>query len=495
MAGGHEALPYDKTVIYLRGYSMLKNKITPAKYGLNFRIWYYFVLLIIFIAVLMWMLQIVFFNRFYLKFKERELISIGSILKHEYESENFHGNIYRKTNYGSMPVRIFNKGGIVGLSSSILELSNPDPIDIILFSEPELSSSQNVISQVVDNPSVEGSQYMVYGILLKESSTEGENIYLYIFSQLASMDNTASVLKEQLVIITMVSLTFAVILSLFISYRLVKPLSQLTKTAGLLAEGNYDITFQGGVYTEADRLAEALNYATNELLKTDKLRRELISNVSHELRTPLTVIKAYAEMIRDLSGSNAAKRDAHVNVIINESNRLTELVNDILDISKFESGTTEMEFSAVNLTEITNNIVKMFSDMYSKDGYYFTSECDEDVYAVVDEKKFKQVLYNLIINAINFTGEDKIVYLSLKDLGNRVRFEITDSGNGIPADEVDKIWDRYYRINENKNRPTKGTGLGLSIVKSILKLHNADFGIGSIKGKGCTVWFEMKKGL
>ena len=303
-------------------FNMLKNKIYPAKHGLNFKIWYYFVLLIILVAVLMWMLQIVFFNRFYLKFKERELINIGSELKHEYESENFHGNIYRKTNYGSMPIRMFNKDGIAGLSSSILELSNPDPIDIILFSEPPLSNSQNVSSHVVDNPSVEGSQYMVYGILLKEGSNEGENIYLYIFSQLAAMDDTASVLKEQLVIITIVSLTFAVILSFFISYKLVKPLSQLTKTAGLLAEGNYDITFEGGVYTEADRLADTLNYATNELLKTDKLRRELISNVSHELRTPLTVIKAYAEMIRDLSGSNATKRDAHVNVIINESNRL-----------------------------------------------------------------------------------------------------------------------------------------------------------------------------
>lgn len=474
---------------------MLKNKIYPAKHGLNFKIWYYFVLLIIFIAVLMWMLQIVFFNRFYLKFKERELVSISSTLKHEYESENFNGNIYRKTNYGSMPVRIFNKGGVTGLSSSILELSNPDPIDIILFSEPPLNSSQSATSRVVDNPSVEGSQYMIYGILLKEGSTEDKNIYLYIFSQLASMDNTASVLKEQLVIITMVSLTFAILLSFFISYRLVKPISQLTKTAGLLADGNYDITFQGGVYTEADRLAEALNFATNELLKTDKLRRELISNVSHELRTPLTVIKAYAEMIRDLSGSNAEKRDNHVNVIINESNRLTELVNDILDISKFESGTTEMEFSEVNLTAITNNIVKMFSDMYSKDGYIFTSECDEDVFAVVDEKKIKQVLYNLIINAINYTGDDKEIYVLLKDLNHEVRFEITDSGNGIPPDQVDKIWDRYYRINESINRPTKGTGLGLSIVKSILKLHNADFGIGNIEGKGCTVWFEVKKGL
>lgn len=472
---------------------MIKNKITPAKYGLKLKIWLYFVLLIIFIAILMWMFQIVFFNQFYLRFKEREIVNIGSTLVNEYESEIFHGNIYRKTNYGSMPVRIFNKDGIAVLSSSVLELSNPDPIDIILFSETGLSSSHSEISHVVDNPSVEGSQYMVYGTLLKEGETEKENIYLYIFSQLASMDNTASVLKEQLVIITMISLVFAVILSFFISSRLVKPISLLTDTAGQLAEGNYDITFQGGVYTEVDSLADALNYATKELLKTDKLRRELISNVSHELRTPLTMIKAYAEMIRDLSGSNAEKRQNHVNVIINESNRLTELVNDMLDISKYESGTTKMEFSEVNITEMTENIIKAFSEMYSKDGYEFIFDCSENAVAEVDKKKFKQVLYNLIINAINYTGHDKKVYISLKNLDKSIKLEISDSGNGIPSDQLDKVWDRFYRLNDYKPRPIAGTGLGLSIVKSILKLHNADFGINSTEGKGCTVWFEVKK--
>ena len=471
---------------------MIKGKIKHAKYGLKFKIWSYFLLLIIFIAILMWMFQIVFFNQFYLRFKEREIKNIGSILMREYESETFYGKIYRKTNYDSLPIRIFNKKGIAVLSSSILELSNPDPIDIILFSESELNSS-NEIFHVVDNPSVEGSQYMVYGILLKEGKNEKDNIYLYIFSQLASMDNTASVLKEQLVIITMISLVFAIILSFFISYKLVKPISLLTDTAGQLAKGNYDITFQGGVYAEADSLADALNYATKELSKTDKLRRKLISNISHELRTPLTMIKAYAEMIRDLSGSNAEKRQAHINVIIDETNRLTELVNDILDISKYESGTTELELSEVNVTEMTENVIKTFSEMYSKDGYEFIFDCNEKLVAEVDKKKFKQVLYNLIINAINYTGSDKKVYVSLKRMDKLIRFEFSDSGNGIPSDQLDKVWDSFYRLTDCKPRPFAGTGLGLSIVKNILEMHNANFGIISAEGKGSTVWFEIKK--
>lgn len=480
-------------IIFIEGMKMIKSKITPARHGLKFKIWYYFVFLIIFIAILMWLLQIVFFNQFYLKFKEREIRGIGLLLADEYESESFHGSIYRKTNYGSMPVRIFNKNGISGLSSSILELANPDPIDIILFSESVSELSGNEISHVVDNPSVAGSQYMVYGMLLRENTDESESIYLYIFSQLSSMDNTASVLKEQLVIIAIVSLFFAVVLSFFMSSRLVRPIAQLTAAAGLLAEGNYDVTFRGGVYTEADGLADALNYATVELMKTDKLRRELIANVSHELRTPLTMIKAYAEMIRDISGSNPPKRDAHINVIINESDRLTELVNDILDISKYESGTTKIELAEADISHITESVVDTFSEMYSGDGYSFMLHCDKNIFAPVDEKRFKQVLYNLIINAINYTGSDKTVLVTVIDSPSHARFEITDSGCGIPEDQTDKIWERFYRLNDYRTRPASGTGLGLSIVKSILKLHDADFGITSQEGAGCTVWFEIKK--
>lgn len=472
---------------------MDKNLTGPARHGLKFKIWYSFVFLIIIIAILLWLFQIVFFNQFYIRFKEREIINIGQTLIKENNSETFHGDVYRKTNYGSMPVRIFNKTGLSGLSSSLLKLSNPDPIDIILFSEILPEDNGSGVYHIVENPSTEGSEYLVYGMMLREGSTEQENIYLYIFSQLASVENTSSVLKQQLVIITLISLIIAVILSFFISSNLVRPLTHLTDTAELLAEGNYNVTFQGGVYTEADRLADALNFAKNELSKTDSLRRELISNVSHDLRTPLTMIKAYAEMIRDITGSNSEKRKAHLDVIINESNRLTELVNDILTVSKYESGTVEIELSQVNLTEMTGYIVKAFSEMYSYEGYVFSFDHDCEAVVEGDEKKLQQVLYNLIINAANFTGENKNVSVALKDFGNKIRVEITDTGHGIPSDQMEKIWERYYRSGEHRTRPAAGTGLGLSIVKNILKLHNADYGVISDEGKGCTFWFELNK--
>ncbi len=465
----------------------------PAKHGLKFEIWHYFLYLILFIAVLMWLLQIIFFNQFYLKFKEKEIKKIGIILTREYKADDFKGNIYRKSNYGSMPVRVFNKKGIASLSSTVLELSNPDPIDIILFIEPLIKNGKNEVFHIIEDPSVEGSKYMVYGKFLKTGNKDDDNVYLYIISQLASMDNTASVLKQQLIIITIASLIFAIILSFFISSLLVKPITQITDTAGLLAEGNYDIYFQGGVYFEIDKLADALNYATNELSKTDKLRKELISNVSHEIRTPLTMIKAYAEMVRDISGYNTEKRNYHINTIITETDRLSDLVNDILDISRYETGTFEVNCAEINISNITKNVVKMFSDTYIKDGYIFNLNYDDNMIIDGDEHKIQQVLYNLIINAINYTGNDKTIDIYLKDVGSSVRFEVTDTGNGIPSDKIDQIWDRYFRFGEFHPRPVIGTGLGLSIVKNILKIHHASYGVISSIGNGSTFWFEIKK--
>ncbi|MDD4780450.1 MAG: ATP-binding protein [Tissierellia bacterium] len=468
----------------------IKNK--HASHSLKFNIWLYFLYLIAFIAILMWLLQIVFFNQFYLRFKEKEIRRIGEILSEEYKVEDFGDRIFRKTNYGSIPVRVFNRKGIASLSSSILELATPDPLDIILFIEPLIEDDEQEVFHIVEDPSVNGSQYMVYGRLLKISEAPDENIYLYIISQLASMDNTASVLKEQLVLITILSLIFAIILSFFIASKLVKPITQLTDAAGLLAEENYNIKFEGGGYSEIDKLSQALNYATNELSKTDKLRRELISNVSHEIRTPLTMIKAYAEMIRDISGANEEKRKNHINTIINESNRLSDLVNDILDISRYESGTFEINCSETNISDLISKIVTNFRVMYQNEGFTFHLDCDENTIIYADETKIQQVLYNLIVNAINYTGENKTIYISLKNKEDKMRFEVIDTGKGIPEEKIDRIWDRFYRAGEYYNRNTVGSGLGLSIVKNILTIHNAEFGVISLV-KGCMFWFEMDK--
>ena len=294
-----------------------------------------------------------------------------------------------------------------------------------------------------------------------------------------------------LMIITFILIVIAFLLSIYVAQKIAKPISQITKSAGRLAVGDYTTKFEGKGYAEAQLLANTLNYASEEISKVDTLQRDLIANVSHDLRTPLTMLKAYAEMIRDLSGDNPVKREEHLNIIIEETDRLALLVNDMLDLSKLESGRQKLTRSEFGITGKLNEIIERYKGVSGHMGYHIHFTPDEERIVYCDVVKIEQVIYNLINNAINYTGEDKQVYVSQINLPNGVRIEVRDTGQGIEDDKIKLIFDKYYR-SENHKREVVGSGLGLSIVKAILKLHNYDYGVNSTIGKGSVFWFVIK---
>jgi signal transduction histidine kinase len=239
-------------------------------------------------------------------------------------------------------------------------------------------------------------------------------------------------------------------------------------------------------------LARALNFAKDELSKTDRMQKELIANVSHDFKTPLTMIKAYSSMIKEISGDIPEKREKHAQVIIDETDRLASLVNDMLDLSKIRSGLNELKMSTFDLTAYLYDVLARFEDFVRAQGYSFVLHIDEGIFTRADEVKVGQVLYNLIGNAINYTGEDKKVFVSLRATKDGVaRFSVRDTGAGIKKEDISVIWDRYYRSSETHKRPVKGTGLGLSIVKTILEKHNFRFGVESEVGHGSLFYVDF----
>ena len=220
------------------------------------------------------------------------------------------------------------------------------------------------------------------------------------------------------------------------------------------------------------------------------MQRDLIANVSHDLRTPLTMLKAYAEMIRDLSGDNPKKRNEHLEIIINETDRLSLMVNDILDLSKLESGKQKITPSEFEISSKLSEIIDRFTGISERMGYKIQFTPDKECTVFCDAVKIEQVIYNLINNAINYTGEDKQVFVRQINASNGIIIEVEDTGEGIPPDKIKLIFDKYYR-SENHKREVVGTGLGLSIVKAVLKLHNYDYGVRSKIGKGSVFWFRI----
>ena len=205
------------------------------------------------------------------------------------------------------------------------------------------------------------------------------------------------------------------------------------------------------------------------------------------------MIKAYAEMIRDISGDNKVKREQHTEVIINEADRLTMLVNDILDLSKLQNSNTAVEMQQVNLSELIERVIYRFQDFKAESGYIIESNIESDLFTYCNEMQTEQVVYNLIGNSINYTGEDKTVKVYLNKIDDKIRLEIIDSGKGIAPDQIDGIWGRYYRFSETHQRPIKGTGLGLSIVKTILQNQKLKFGVISKKGVGSNFFVEFNR--
>ena len=283
---------------------------------------------------------------------------------------------------------------------------------------------------------------------------------------------------------------FAFLLSLYLSERIASPIDKITKAAENLAKGDFETKFDGRGYLESQKLAETLTYAEQELSKVDKMQRDLIANVSHDLRTPLTMLKAYAEMIRDLSGDNPKKRNEHLEIIINETDRLALLVNDILDLSKLESGKQKLNPTEFEISGKLSEIIDRFKGISEKRGYNIQFTPDSPRIVRCDEIKIQQVIYNLINNAINYTGDDKQVFVRQINKPDGVLIEVEDTGDGIEEDKIKLIFDKYYR-SENHKREVVGTGLGLSIVKAVLKLHNYDYGVRSTIGKGSVFWFSI----
>ena len=301
------------------------------------------------------------------------------------------------------------------------------------------------------------------------------------------------VLKGQLIYITIIVIVLACFISYFLSIKITKPITNITRKAKEIGEGRYDIVFESSDVLEIDELANTLNHMEKDLSKIDELRRDLMANVSHDLKTPLTMIRAYAEMVRDISYKDKEKMDKDLNIIIEETERLNVLVNDILDLSKMQADADTLHLEQFDLCEVIHEVMKRYDILKTTEDYDFIVTLPARAIVKADKMKIMQVIYNLVNNAINYTGDDKKVYVTLTENKKEYLFEVRDTGKGIKKEEIPYIWDKYYKSDKKHQRNVVSTGIGLSIVKEILSKHKFDYGVKSVAKRGSTFYFKIKK--
>ena len=466
--------------------------------SLRSRIFIYFILATAAFIILIWLLQSLFFEYNYVGNKRLLMRDYGETIYAD-------GNIDGALDSGYMAS--IRAAGIdvyvVYLSDEKVRVIDPEDIlptaapgngEIVTRKDGDYDTFVSIInaanaSAYENEPYVLSStsdkKYLYYARIMND------NAYLILLSDLTVLTATQKLLKSQMLLSAFIVFIVAFFASFIISKKLSEPIDKMSKVAESWAGGDESAVFDGGGYKETDELASALNYAKSEINKSEKLRRDLLANISHDLKTPLTMIKAYAEMIRDISGDVKEKRTEHTNVIIGESDRLTSLVNDILKLSKMQSSVDLPVKKVFNLTEVVETVLYRFEAALEGKGYKINSELAPDVYTEADESKIESVVYNLVGNSINYTGEDKTVNVYLTVNGNIATLEIIDSGSGIGKDKIDGIWDRYLRYSETHTRTVKGTGLGLSIVKAALEAHGLEFGVISRKDEGSNFFVKF----
>ncbi len=469
--------------------------------------WKIFLYLIGFCGVLLallWLLQVVFLSVIYEKIRLKQLYSSASQIENIIKQNGNVELIENAARDNEACVMIIAANGTqiysadAAKSCVIHNIPYMDVLDIVvaakenggllegIYTKKNPFQLQAIISPSQITDQLDSSRFMIY---CKEVKEGGEVLgYILLNIQLSPVDATVQTIRVVLYLITFIMVCFSAILAGIISRRISRPIEKLSRDARQLATGDYETVFDAGGYREIKRLSRTLTKTAEELGKVEKLRQDFIANVSHDLRTPLTLIGGYAEVMRDIPGENNRE---NAQTIIDETKRLSSLVNDVLDMSRIQSGAVPMELKEYNITKSVSDTVSRMNELLKQDGYNIYFDFDREVFVNGDEVRLSQCFYNILINAVNYTGQDKKIYVEQKIEGDNVKISVTDTGEGISQEDMPYVWDRYYKNNKNHKRSVTGTGLGLSIVRSVIKAHGGQCGAYNTPDKGACFWFSV----
>lgn len=368
-----------------------------------------------------------------------------------------------------------------------IEITNKDD-DPVLLKETFISQDLLVNKGSLKKEDAEG--YIKSLMLSKKIRLDnGDEFFLFITTTLSPRGATVLAIRQEFIVVSLIMVIVTILLASLFSRRIYKPIEETTESAKKLATGDYSIEFTSYGYKEINELSEYLNYTTEELGRVEEMRKELVANVSHDLRAPLTLIKGYAELIRDFPEENPTDS---IQIIIDETKRLSGLITEILDVSALGSGVMELDIKPFDITYCINAITSRMQRFLKKEGYTVTFKYDKRVKAFADEKRIQQVFYNILINAVNFTGEDKHIEVRQEIEKDFVRIEVIDTGIGMDPEQAKHIWQRNYSGDKMKKRLSSGTGIGLFLVKSVAELLGGTCGTHSNAGKGTVMWFTVK---
>ncbi|MBQ6655351.1 MAG: HAMP domain-containing histidine kinase [Erysipelotrichaceae bacterium] len=483
---------------------MKRNRKSGSLYR---KLFYYFLAFTVIFIALLWILQVFTLNYSYKSSRLNDIMKTGRQVKAEISDEDSADEIIEDLSIDRDTAIVLydtSSGSIITSNAQVIDelrirfnlkdlfsplVSSPDSPEILLYMNSKgMEVSRFSIMKGKSDRSYYDADVKAIIYLTTATNEEDHLVGLMVIGSIVPVEATVSTLRRQLVMISIILLIVSLLIAMIAARNISKPISEINRQAALLARGSYDTEFNARGYREIEELSTTLDAMAEDLGKADQMQKELIANVSHDLRTPLTMISGYGELMRDIPDENNPE---NVQIIIDEAKRLTSLVNNLLDISKLQSGNEALSTGIINCDDMVYGVVQSYQ-MMEAEGYRIMVEAlTENRYIEADQARIQQVLYNLMNNAINHCGDDKEVILRYQLEGDAMRFDVIDHGEGIAEDELEKIWQRYYKSDRTRHY-VPGSGIGLSIVKTILDMHGAEYGVNSKLGEGSDFYFKIK---
>ncbi len=361
----------------------------------------------------------------------------------------------------------------------------------------------------------------VYYTVNEKYNTEAMNIAAPLMNdEILILETMLSPLRENIVFMRrfyMINALGAILLGLILSYlislKISIPVSKLRIIAQRISESDFSIGYRGSANDELGELGELLNLIAEKLriafkknfdydrkLKDDferekrseRRRQEFLSNASHELKTPLSVIQSYASGLVNGLPSNEQEAHYYYRVIEEETTKLMELVSELLEISTLDREDNPIKIVNFDIISLIENVKKRYEkDMQEKEIKFILSTQQDYITVRGDPYRIEQVIANLLTNAIKYAEGEKGVVIKLERDEKKTIVKVFNTGNNIPCEELDKIWESFYRVDRSMPRERGSTGLGLYIVRKILKMHDSSFGVRNLKG-GVEFWFDIE---
>ncbi|MFZ5944067.1 MAG: sensor histidine kinase [Bacillota bacterium] len=313
-----------------------------------------------------------------------------------------------------------------------------------------------------------------------------------LYSPVSGVNKTTQQMARNYFLTAIIGTIVALTLGYFISKYVTQSLNKISKVAHSISDGNFKERVNINSDDELGMLGDSINQMTRRLERFDNIRTEFIANVSHELRSPLTSVQGFIEALIDKRNSKPEEQQHYLSIIQQETYRLNNLINDLLEISRFDSDAVKLDIDPFPISIVVERGIASLKPKLLEKKLIVETVITKDLpLCNGDEDRVEQIFHNLLDNAIRYSPNGSKIIISCRLKHGAILVDMTDFGPGIPSEELKNIWERFYKVDKSRSRNRGGTGLGLAIVQEIVKKHGGTISVESTLDQGTTFSFSL----